>query len=267
MQQTWHYTEHGSGFPLVLGTSYLWEASMWAPQITALAQHYRVIVPQLPGHGNDLTLAPAAASPTELAQAVAALLDTLDVTQCALVGLSVGGMWGAELALAQPQRVRSLVLMDTTLATEPDASRQRYLAMLATIEACGRIPEPLIEQIVPLFFRPQMPSDDPLRAGFAERLRTWPAHRIEALVALGRGIFTRPERLPALAALDPQRTLVACGRHDIPRPPEEAAHMADTIGCRLVLIADAGHMAPLENPDAVTDMLTAHLAASLGGDR
>lgn len=267
MQQTWHYTEYGSGFPLVLGTSYLWEASMWTPQITALAQHYRVIVPQLPGHGNDLALAPAAASPADLAQAVAALLDALDVTQCALVGLSVGGMWGAELALAQPQRVRSLVLMDTTLAAEPDTSRQRYLSMLAMIEACGRIPEPLIEQIVPLFFRPQMPADDPLRARFADRLRTWPPHRIDALVALGTGIFTRPERLSALSALDPQRTLVACGRHDIPRPPEEAARMAETIGCRRVVIDEAGHIASLENPHVVTDMLAAHLAASLGDDR
>ncbi len=255
MRPLWHYTEYGNGFPVILGTSYLWDERMWAPQIAALSTRYRVIIPQLPGHGNDVPLAADASAPADLATQVAHLLDVLDVKECAVVGLSVGGMWGAELALQQPQRVRSLVLMDTSLAAEPEASQQRYLQMLAAIEHAGHIPEGLIAQIVPLFFRPQLPGNDPLLQTMAERLRQWPAQRIAALVALGRGTFTRPERLDALTALDPQRTWVACGEHDIPRPPEEASIMAEKIGCPLVLIPEAGHVASVENPAAVTELI------------
>ena len=48
---TLHYQDHGAGFPVLLGHSYLWDAAMWAPQIDALSRSYRVIVPDLWGHG------------------------------------------------------------------------------------------------------------------------------------------------------------------------------------------------------------------------
>jgi pimeloyl-ACP methyl ester carboxylesterase len=40
-----HYQTRGTGFPVLLGHSYLWDSSMWAPQIDALSHHYQVIVP------------------------------------------------------------------------------------------------------------------------------------------------------------------------------------------------------------------------------
>ncbi|MDA6077685.1 hypothetical protein O0544_19320 [Edwardsiella anguillarum] len=51
-----YYEDHGSGFPLVLGHSYLFDADMWRPQIEALSARYRVIVPELWGHGRSAAL-------------------------------------------------------------------------------------------------------------------------------------------------------------------------------------------------------------------
>jgi pimeloyl-ACP methyl ester carboxylesterase len=48
-----HYQTRGTGFPVLLGHSYLWDSSMWAPQIDALSHHYQVIVPDLWGHGQS----------------------------------------------------------------------------------------------------------------------------------------------------------------------------------------------------------------------
>ncbi|MBA5844985.1 alpha/beta fold hydrolase, partial [Escherichia coli] len=73
----------------------------------------------------------------DLAAHASALLDALEIEQCAVVGLSVGGMWGARLALREPQRVRSLVLMDASLEAEPEATRLRYFGMLDAIAAAG----------------------------------------------------------------------------------------------------------------------------------
>lgn len=47
------YIDKGAGFPLLLGHSYLFDHRMWQPQLDSLAQHYRVIVPDLWGHGQS----------------------------------------------------------------------------------------------------------------------------------------------------------------------------------------------------------------------
>lgn len=262
MAAHWAYEEYGSGPVLVLGTSYLWDARMWQPQIDALSAHYRIIVPLLPGHGNDVLLCPSQRTPAALAHCVGELLDSLGVRRFALAGLSVGGMWAAELALQRPRQIASLLLMSTWLGAEPERSRERYAAMLDAIEQHGHIPAALIEQILRLFFRPAMCSDDTLWRMFARELAQWPPARIPALVAMGRLIFERSDRLAALSALDRERTIVAVGEHDIPRPPHEAEEMARLIGCRCEHIADAGHIASLENPGAVTALLRAWVDAN-----
>ncbi|WP_176323304.1 alpha/beta fold hydrolase [Burkholderia vietnamiensis] len=253
---TWHYHDHGTGFPVLLGHSYLWDAAMWAPQIDALSRRYRVIVPDLWGHGASGPLPAGTQTLDDLAAHASGLLDALEIEQCAVVGLSVGGMWGARLALREPQRVRSLVLMDASLEAEPDATRLRYFGMLDAIAAAGSIAPPLLDAIVPLFFRPDANLSDPVPSAFRAALAGLPADRLrESIVPLGRLIFGRPDTLAALADLDAARTLLMCGAGDMARPPSETEKMAGVIGCRHVLVPDAGHISNLENPAFVTRTL------------
>ncbi|AUI07493.1 MULTISPECIES: alpha/beta fold hydrolase [Stenotrophomonas] len=254
----------GTGFPIVLGGSYLWGRDMWAPQIEVLSRHYRLILPELPGHDNDLPLSAAFTTPACLAREVGRLLDALDIRQYAVAGLSVGGMWAAELALQRPEQVRSLILMDTYLGAEPEASRQRYFGMLDRIEQLGCIPEAMAEQIVPLFFRPGIAIDDPIRLLFRQRLLSWPRERLlNAVVPLGRLIFGRPDRLGALKDLERETTLILNGEQDLPRPLSEAQQMARVIGCRLQSIPGSGHISTLENPAFTSVQLDAWLRQSL----
>lgn len=152
--QTLHYTKRGDGFPVLLGHSYLWDAAMWEPQIQALSQHYQVIVPELWGHGQSDALPAGTQTVGDLADQMLALMDALELPQCAVVGLSVGGMWGAELAMRAPERVRSLVLMDTFMGAESQAARTRYFALLDAIDAAGKVTAELVEAIMPLFSVP-----------------------------------------------------------------------------------------------------------------
>jgi len=254
----------GTGFPIVLGGSYLWGRSMWAPQIELLSRRYRLIIPELSGHDNDLPLSAAFTTPACLAHEVGHLLDALGIGQYAVAGLSVGGMWAAELALQRPDQVRSLILMDTYLGAEPEASRQRYFGMLDMIEQLGCIPEAMAEQIVPLFFRPGIATDDPIRMMFRQRLLSWPRERLlNAVVPLGRLIFGRPDRLGALKDLDRETTLILSGEQDLPRLLAEAEQIAELIGCRLQSIPDAGHISTLENPSFASVHLDAWLQQSL----
>jgi len=259
-----HYQDRGTGFPILLGHSYLWDSAMWAPQIEALSRTHRVIAPDLWGHGRSD--APPAGTRTlgDLAAHAGLLLDALDVRECAVVGLSVGGMWGAELALREPARVRALVMMDTYLGAEPETTRARYFQMLDTIESLGKFPAPILDAVVPLFFRSGADLSGPLPTAFRRALEGFSAAQLrEAVVPLGRLIFGRPEAVQRLSALNAGRTLLMCGALDIPRPVAETARMAEAIGCEQVIVPDAGHISNLETPDFVTETLTAWLARQI----
>ncbi|MGF6505795.1 alpha/beta fold hydrolase [Paraburkholderia sp. 32] len=254
--QPLHYQIRGTGFPVLLGHSYLWDSSMWAPQIDALSASFQTIAPDLWGHGRSGQMPADTRTLGDLAGHVIKLLDALDIKRCAVVGLSVGGMWGAELALLQPDRVRALVMMDTDLGAEPDTTRARYFQMLDTIETLGKIPPPMIDAIVPLFFRPEAALDGDVPVSFRDALaRFSPAQLRQSIVPLGRLIFSRPDAVSRLASLDSVRTLLMCGALDFTRTPAETIRMAEVIGCQHVLVPDAGHISNLENVEFVTNNL------------
>ena len=259
--QPLHYIDQGSGPVVLLGSSYLWGHDMWAPQIDALSQQYRVIVPELWGHGESGPLPAATHSLDDLARQALALLDHLDIGQINLVGLSVGGMWGARLALLAPQRINSLVLMDTYLGAEPEATRQYYFSLFKMIEDAGAIPEPLLDVIAPIFFRPGIDRESALYQDFRRSLQAHSRERLlDSIVPLGRLIFSREDRVGQLSRLDADTTQVMCGEHDTPRPPAESKEMAELIGCSLILIPEAGHISARENPEYVNEALLTFLA-------
>ncbi|WET12532.1 alpha/beta fold hydrolase [Pseudomonas sp. D3] len=259
--QPLHYVDQGCGPVVLLGSSYLWDRDMWAPQIEALSHQYRVIVPELWGHGESGPLPTHTRSLDDLARQALALLDQLHITRVNLVGLSVGGMWGARLALRAPERVNSLVLMDTYLGAEPEATRQHYFSLFKMIEDAGAIPEPLLDVVARIFFRPGIDRESALYQNFRKVLQDYPAARLlDSIVPLGRLIFSREDVLEQLSRLDADTTLVLCGEQDTPRPPAESEQMASLIGCSLSLIPDAGHISSRENPDFVNEALLTFLA-------
>ncbi|WP_260955072.1 alpha/beta fold hydrolase [Pseudomonas citri] len=252
--QPLHYLDQGQGPVVLLGSSYLWDHAMWAPQIDALSQHYRVIATDLWGHGQSGRLPEGMTSLDDLARQALALMDHLHIDAFNLVGLSVGGMWGARLALMAPERLQKLVLLDTYVGVEPEPTRQYYFSLFDKIETSGSIPEPLLDIIVPIFFRPGIDPQSPLYQQLRASLAALPAERLrDSIVPLGRIIFGRDSILSRLPELDAQRTLVMCGDQDKPRPPSEALEMAELIGCPHVLIPEAGHISNLENPEFVTE--------------
>ena len=259
--QPLHYLDQGQGSVVVLGSSYLWDQSMWAPQIDALSEHYRVIVPELWGHGQSGRLPEGMNSLDDLSRQTLALMDHLEIDCFNLVGLSVGGMWGARLALAAPERVKSLVLMDTYVGVEPEPTRQYYFSLFKQIEDSGTISEQLLDIVVPIFFRPGIDSQSALYQDFRAKLKSYSPERLrDSIVPMGRITFGRNDLLPRLSELNPATTLVLCGDQDKPRPPSEAREMAELIGCPCVLVPEAGHISNLENPGFVTEALLAFLA-------
>ncbi len=94
-----YYEDRGEGFPLLFGHSYLWDSGMWEPQVEAFSSHYRCIVPDLWAHGRSDPPPEAPYSLEAIADDHWALAQALGLGRFAIIGLSVGGMWGIHLAL------------------------------------------------------------------------------------------------------------------------------------------------------------------------
>lgn len=258
-----HYQDVGEGYPLLFGHSYLWSSDMWKPQLEFLSKEYRCIAPDLWSHGKSEKIT----QPTtiaELSENAWQLMNLLGIREFAVIGLSVGGMWGGELALRHPESVKALVLMDTFLGDEPLSTQQKYFSMLDIIESQKKFVTPLLDQIVPLFFSPTTLSKNSLLVeNFRNALATISEADIPGIVSLGRTIFSRSgslERLPSLK----QPTLILVGRDDIPRPPKEAREMADRLpNAVLQIIDEAGHISNLEQPALVNAWLSNFLKTSI----
>ena len=107
-----YYEDDGAGIPVLFLHGMGLDARMWDDQVTALAGEARLIRPDLRGFGRSPRDSSTAYS--HVADLLA-LLDHLGLDQVVLVGLSMGGMIGLEVVLAAPDRVRSLVLLDSVI--------------------------------------------------------------------------------------------------------------------------------------------------------
>ncbi|MCT8865376.1 alpha/beta fold hydrolase [Shewanella xiamenensis] len=255
------YLDLGTGPALLFGHSYLWDSAMWAPQIALLSKSYRCIVPDLWGHGQSGTVPENCHSLLDISEHMLALMDALELETFSLIGLSVGAMWGAELVLKAPARVKTLAMLDSFIGFEPEITRAKYFGMLDMIQTAGSIPPALINAISPLFFADNAKANNPeLVQRFESDLAALTPERIPDIVKLGRIIFGRRDTLE-FAEQFTLPCLIMVGVEDKARSVLESYLMSDAInGSQLVHIPNAGHISSLEQAEFVNQQLLAFLS-------
>lgn len=114
---------------MVLIHGHPFDRRMWAPQLEALSRDFRLLAPDLPGYGASPP-GPKKITMRELADAVLALMEAVDIGRATIVGLSMGGLVAMELDLAHPDRVSGVLLAATTAApvTTDEAEARRTQA-------------------------------------------------------------------------------------------------------------------------------------------
>jgi 3-oxoadipate enol-lactonase len=110
------YDINGKGEPLLLLHGALVSRAMWQPQLTALSPYYQVIMCDLPAHG-DSSDVPGDYTIAKLSDAVADLLDALNIQRTYVCGHSLGGMVAQQLAVTQRARIGKLILAETAFGT------------------------------------------------------------------------------------------------------------------------------------------------------
>jgi pimeloyl-ACP methyl ester carboxylesterase len=174
-----------------------------------------------------------------------------------LVGLSLGGYVAFELMRRAADRVERLALLDTTAAEDTEARRAGRLTDIAKVEAGGI--DALIPELPGRWLLPAHRERPDLVALMGDMTRSVGARgqRNQQLAMLGR-----PDSHADLARVRVP-TLVLCGEQDPVTPVADHAAIAERIaGSRLERIADCGHLSTIEQPDAVTRVLSQWLAST-----
>jgi len=231
-----YYEVYGEGEPLVLLHGGLATAESWAMQVPALAERYRVYVPERRGHGRT----PDVEGPITyemMAADTAAFLDAAGTGAAHLVGWSDGAVVGMLVALRRPKLVRKLVVIGQYF--NADGEVPEFRAMIDYWDS--NLPEELHE----VYDRVSPDGPEHFPVVLEKMMRMWREEPDIALLELA-GV-----RAPAL---------VMQGDDDIVKVEHSAAVSATLPDAQLAVIPGTSHMAPLEKPDLVNRLILGFLS-------
>jgi len=257
------YDETGSGEPpLLLLHGYTGAALDFVDVIPPLAIARRVVAYDQRGHGDSTNTGDAETYTFDrLTADLTAFVDALDLSPFDLLGHSMGGIISLRYVLDHPDRVRSLVLMDTGAAPAarldtvfggvfPIAREQGMPAVFALLRdfwmqqggapgTAGAAPSPEIVARVESKFARMDP---------------------EAFIALAGQLGEYPSMVERLGEIACPTTVIV-GAHDTGLRASADVLAEGIPGATLVVIADAGHSPQEDQPDAWTAAVQHHLAA------
>jgi YbgC/YbaW family acyl-CoA thioester hydrolase len=242
--------ERGTGPAVLFVHGYPLDRTIWREQLESL-DGFRCIAVDLRGMGQS-DAPDLGYSMSIYAADLAALLDVLGADDVVLCGLSMGGYVALEFLRQWRPRIRALVLMDTR--ADADAPEVRRARDAAAGTARERGAAAIADAMLPKMLAPATLSRRP---EVAERVRALmantPVAGIVGALAAMRDREDSESLLPTLAGVP---TLVVVGEADILTPPEQARAMASAIpGAQLAIIPGAGHLPPVEQPEATTASL------------
>lgn len=254
---SYHVVDRGRGSVLLLVHGFPLDHSMWEAQLAALGGRYRVIAPDLRGFGRSGGPDVAVLTMEQLADDLAALLDALSIrAPITFCGLSMGGYVAWQFWKRHRARLGRLILCDTRAAADSAEAAQARRDNAERVLRDGTAF--LVEGLQPKLFAPWSP--EPLPGYVAATRRVMLAVRPATVAAALRGMAQREDCSALLGQIDVPALLV-CGAHDAVSPPVEMQDMARRMpAARCIVIADAGHMAPLEQPGPVTRVMEEFLA-------
>jgi 3-oxoadipate enol-lactonase/4-carboxymuconolactone decarboxylase len=234
--------------PLVLLHSLGTSGAIFDPLMPALTSRFRVIRPDLRGHGLS-SVTPGPYSMALFAADLAALFDTLKIGTAHVAGVSIGGLIAQAFAAAHTGRAASLTLIDTALAIpSPQSWAERAAKVRA--EGMASIETGVIARWVTETFLND-PETDGLRAMLRQTAPEGYAASCEAIAPADFSHSSAGLRVPAL---------VIVGESDQSTPVNAAEALARTIpGAGLTIIPHAAHIPTVEQPQAVAAAMLSFL--------
>jgi 3-oxoadipate enol-lactonase len=235
---------HAQGFTL----------ESWSAQVATFSDRYRVVAPDLRGHGKtDMAGKPYRIE--DIALDIVALLDHLGIEKTHYAGASLGGMTGYALAYDHAERLRSVSFV-TTQGVLPKASIENQRRVTAIMRKDGA--EARADAVLDRYLRKGYREDEP--ASYAELRRQFTTNPVEGYAEAGEAIFLMnfDDRLASINI----PTMVIAGSDDVATPPARMELYRDNIpGAKMAVIANTGHMPYVEDASAFNAALAGFLDA------
>jgi aminoacrylate hydrolase len=240
-----YWEEHGSGPPLILSAGLGGSGNYWLPNLPALAECHRVILYDHRGTGRSDRVLPERVTVEQMGQDILALIEGLELPSATIIGHAAGAVAGLAAALAAPERIDRLVLVNGWSAPDPHFLRC-FEARLALLRDSG--PRAYL-RAQPLFLYP---------ANWISERAARLAAEDEAHLAHFAGAEAYEKRIAALAAFDTDArlgeiaapTLALAAEDDMLVPSNCSKRLAAGIsGARLATMAWGGHACNVTDPD------------------
>lgn len=239
--------------PLLLLHGFPLTAAMWRHTIRHFSGRRTVIAPEAADLVQGTLDNPSMAAMAEAAHA--ALDQSAPEQKAVVIGLSMGGYVAQEFVRAFPHRLAALALCDTRCTADTEDARRNRDAMIAAVQRLGAAQgtEALVNQL---------PSARAPREAVDEMRKMAAGADSDTIVALIRALRDRRDTCDTLATVAVPALLVR-GEDDSLAPPATVEAMRKRLpGAQAVEIPNAGHVPPMEAPDAFNRALEGFLDAN-----
>jgi pimeloyl-ACP methyl ester carboxylesterase len=238
--------------PVVLLHAFPLDGRMWREQVACLSPQTIVLTPNVRGFGGA-TGSPEAPgwSVSAFALDVLKLLDQRGLERVVLGGCSMGGYIALEFWRRFPARVAGMILCDTRAEADTEESRAQRRAQIERIrrEGTGFLARSVGENLVSPVTREKKPA-------LVQELVTWASQApAESVIGVLEALAARPDSTDTLETVDVP-VLLIFGEDDSVTPKECGVRMLRRLPqATMEVIPDAGHLAPIENPEPVNSAI------------
>ncbi len=244
------YEQLGSGPDVVLLHPFPANHEVWMGVAEALAPRYRLLLPDLRGHGQSQP-GDGPATMEKHAGDVLRLCQDAGVRRAVFAGVSIGGYILFEFWRRYRERVSALIFCDTR--AQADSAEGRAARILAADNVTKGGVDLFIETMIPKLLGKSTQANRPDVVTAARRMMS--TSTPAGISAVQRGMAERPDSAATLATIDVP-SLVVVGEEDTLTPVGDAEFLRSGIrGSRLKVIARAGHYSPLENAEDCTAVM------------
>jgi pimeloyl-ACP methyl ester carboxylesterase len=233
------YVDQGEGKPIVLLHGFCGSSRYWDHVIPVLSDGFRVITPDLPGHGQSDPLQ-GNSTIENFADQIKKLLEALNLQEVTMFGHSLGGYITLAFAEKYSQQLNGFSLIHSTAFPDSEEAKKGRVANVQKVNQSGIYS--LIDGLVPKLFSPENQDENYVGEAMEIGYTTSAEGAIDALNAMK----DRPDRNSVLeAALLP--VLLIAGEQDQIIPAEKTFSVSKST-IKHSTIKNSGHMSMYENP-------------------
>lgn len=234
-----HYKLYGKGKPVVLLHGLPLNSNIWNELAVSLQNDFLVITPDIPGTGQSEMLEGKNIGLEDYAKAIKAILDKENITQCTMIGHSMGGYITLAFAEKYPELLKGFGLFHSTAYADDEEKKQTRRKAIEFIKTKGAYA--FLKTSTPNLFTGKEHLKE--MNDIVEEGKNFSS---EALIQYYQAMINRPDRTQVLKSFD-KPVLFIIGEKDTIIPLQASLQQSHLPAMSYVNILDTGHMGMIED--------------------